>query len=126
MRLLVAPDQPRIDGTNLDFREEIMAQIFDKGDPRPKRKLRFNIEVTDKGSTSGTPLRQRRTFSNWRRIGTFTFDDAVVSYNGDFVIHFNHPTWRTDRNDPSTATRVNGRKVREYRLWLSLCCFCEH
>jgi hypothetical protein len=27
------------------------------------------------------------------------------------VIHFNHPTWRGDRNDPSTATRVNERKV---------------
>jgi len=27
------------------------------------------------------------------------------------VIHFNHPTWRNDRNDPSTATRVNERKV---------------
>jgi len=40
------------------------------------------------------------------------FDDAVASYNGDCVIHFNHPTWRDDRNDPLTATRVNGRKVR--------------
>ncbi len=28
------------------------------------------------------------------------------------VIHFNHPTWRDDRNDPSTATRVDGRKRR--------------
>jgi len=40
------------------------------------------------------------------------FDRAVVSYNGDFVIHFNHPTWRDDPNDPSTATRVKERKVR--------------
>jgi len=32
-------------------------------------------------------------------------------YNGDFVIHFNHPTWRQDRNDPATATRINGTKV---------------
>jgi hypothetical protein len=39
------------------------------------------------------------------------FDNAVASYNGDFVIHFHHPTWRRDRNDPSTGTRVNGRKV---------------
>jgi hypothetical protein len=26
------------------------------------------------------------------------------------VIHFNHPTWRGDRNDPATATRVDGRR----------------
>jgi len=112
MRLLIAPEQPRIEGEALDFRDEIMAQIFDKGDATPKRTLTFCIEVTDEGSTHGTPLAQRRTFTNWRRIGRLTFDNAVVSYNSDFVIHFNHPTWRVDRNDPSTGTRVNERKVR--------------
>ena len=111
MRLLVAPDQPRIAGEALDFRDEIMAQIFDKGDPAPKRKLIFHIEVTDEGSTQGTAGFQRRTFGNWRFIGKLSFDNAVASYNGDFVVHFNHPTWRDDRNDASTATRVNGRKV---------------
>jgi hypothetical protein len=30
----------------LDFRDEIMAQIYDRGDPLP-----FHIEVTDDGST---------------------------------------------------------------------------
>jgi len=112
MRLLVSPDQPRIAGEGLDFRDEVMAQLFDKGAPKAKRNLTFNIEVTDEGSTHGTPLRQRRMFRNWRQIGTLIFDDAVISSNGDSVIHFNHPTWRNDRNDPSTATRVNGRKVR--------------
>jgi hypothetical protein len=112
MRLLVAPEQPRIAGADVDFRDEVMAQIFDKGDPLPKRTLTFNIEVTDEGETSGPAIKQRRTFRNWRRIGSLTFDNAVISRNGDFVIHFNHPTWRTDRNDPATATRVNGRKVR--------------
>lgn len=112
MRLLVAPDQPRIEGTELDFRDEILAQIFDKGDPAPKRSLTFHIEVTDEGSTYGTPVFQRRTFKNWRRIGRLIFDNAVASYNGDFVIHFNHPTWRKDRNDPATATRVQRRKRR--------------
>jgi len=111
MRLLVSPSQPRIEGDGLDFRDEIMAQIFDKGDPIPKRSLTFHIEVTDDGTTAGTALRQRRTFRNWRSIGRLTFDNAIVSYNGDSVIHFNHPTWRSDRNDPSTATRVEGRKV---------------
>ena len=112
MRLLVAPDQPRIAGADLDFRDEIMAQIYDRGDPAPRRKLRFIIETTDDGESHGLPVRMRWTFRNWRPIGSITFDRAAASYNGDHVIHFNHPTWRKDRNDPKTATRVNGRKVR--------------
>jgi hypothetical protein len=112
MRLTVAPAQPRIEGAELDFRNEVMAQIYDRGDIRPKRTLTFNIQVTDDGETHGPPFRERRTFRNWRHIGTITFDRAVVSYNGDFVIHFHHPTWRDNQNDPATATRVNGRKVR--------------
>jgi hypothetical protein len=105
MRLLVAPEQPRIAGEALDFRDEIMAQVFDKGDPKPKRTLVFNVEVTDEGTTRGLPVFQRRSFKNWRRIGRMVFDNAVASYNGDFVIHFHHPIWRDDRNDPATATR---------------------
>jgi hypothetical protein len=111
MRLLVASDQPKIEGDGLDFRDEVMAQIFDRGDATPKRTLQFEIEVTDEGSTHGPGVYQKVTLNNWRRIGRLTFDNAVASYNGDFVIHFNHPTWRNDRNDPSTATRVNERKV---------------
>lgn len=112
MRLLVAPHQPRIEGSRLDFRDEIMAQIFDRGDPLPKRTLTFSIDVTDEGDTSGPAARERRTFKNWRRIGSLVFDNATISYNGDSVVHFNHPTWRVDRNDPATATRINGRKVK--------------
>jgi hypothetical protein len=111
IRLLVATDQPKIEGDALDFRDEVMAQIFDRGDTTPKRTLRFDIEITDEGSSHGPGVFQHVTFSNWRRIGQLTFDNAVVSYNGDFVVHFNHPTWRTDRNNPATATRVNERKV---------------
>lgn len=112
MRLLVADKQPKIEGDGLDFRDEVMAQIFDPGDATPKRTLTFNIEVTDEGSMRGPGVFQRVTFKNWRRIGRLVFDNAVISYNGDFVIHFNHPTWRADRNDPATATRVNEHKVR--------------
>ena len=112
MRLVVDAAQPRIPGEGLDFRDEILAQIFDAGDPIPKRTLTFHIEVTDEGSTKGPNFFQRRTFADWQRIGRLVFDNAVVSYNGDFVIHFTHPTWRDDRNDPSTATRVGERKVR--------------
>jgi hypothetical protein len=112
MRLRVSPDQPVISGDALDIRDEVMAQIFDRGDPVPRRTLTFTIDVTDDGQTSGTPFRVRRTFSNWHSIGTLVFDNAVVSHNGDAVIHFPHPTWRGDRNDPSTATRAGGKKVR--------------
>jgi hypothetical protein len=112
MRLLVAQDQPRIPGDRIDFRDEVMAQIYDRGDPTPKRTLTFTIEVTDEGRTTGPNVRERRTFSNWRRLGTMVFDRAVASHNGDAVIHFNHPSWRDDRNDPKTATRVGERKVR--------------
>jgi hypothetical protein len=112
MQLLVAPNQPVIPGEDLDVRDEVMAHIFDKGDPAPKRTLTFTINVTDDGKTTGTPFRVRRTFKNWKQIGTIVFDNAVVSYNGDAVIHFSHPSWRQDRNDPTTATRINGMKVR--------------
>jgi hypothetical protein len=112
MRLVVASDQPRIAGEALDFRDEIMAQIFDRGDPNPRRRLTLHIEVTDEGSTHGPNFFQRRTFAHWRRIGRMTFDNAVASYNGDFVLHFTHPTWRDDPNDPATATRVDEHKVR--------------
>lgn len=105
MRLSVAPSQPVLAAPEMDFRDEILSQIFDRGDPRPKRTLTFRIETSDEGVTRGTPLYQRRLISNWREIGTITFDDAVASYNGDFVVHFNHPPWREDRNDPATSTR---------------------
>jgi transposase InsO family protein len=59
MRLTVAPAQPRIEGAGLDFRDEIMAQIYDRGDIRPKRTLTFNIQVTDDGETHGPPFRER-------------------------------------------------------------------
>lgn len=111
MRLTVAAGQPRIDGEALDFRDEVMAHIYDPGDATPKRQLVFNIEVADVGVTKGLPIFQRRLISAWRTIGKITFTEAVVSYNVDFVLHFNHPTWRNDRNDPASATRVAGRKV---------------
>jgi hypothetical protein len=112
MRLRVASDQPRIEGAALDFRDEIMAQIYDKGDATAKRNLTFTIDISDTGATKGLPVYERRIISDWRTIGKITFTEAVVSYNGDFVLHFNHPTWRDDRNNPATATRADGRKVR--------------
>jgi hypothetical protein len=111
MRLVVDPDQPRIEGEELDFRDEVLAQIYEPDDPTPQRMLTFHIEVTDEGSVRGPRLFERRTFKDWRPIGKITFDKAVASFNGDHVIHFHHASWREDRNDPATATRVNERKL---------------
>jgi hypothetical protein len=105
MRLLVHPDQPRISGDHLDFRDEILAQIYDKGESLPRRKLTFTIEVSDQGHTTGLFVKHNN-IENWKRIGRIVFDEAVASYNGDFVIHFHHPPWRNRRNDPSSVARV--------------------
>jgi hypothetical protein len=111
IRFLPAPEQPRIEGEKLDVRDEVMAQIYNRGDPEPKRTLTFTIEVTDDGVTRGLPVYERRTFQNWRRIGRIVYDRAAPTHNGDYVLQFQHPTWRSDQNDPSTDTRVNGKKV---------------
>jgi hypothetical protein len=105
MQLTVDPAQPVVEGEGIDFRDEVMAQLYDRGDATPKRKLVFRVETSDEGVTRGLPVYQRREISNWREIGRITFDRAVASYNGDFVVGFSHPVWREDRNDPATATR---------------------
>ena len=106
MQFLVAEDQPVIPGDDLDFRDEIMAQIYDT----PRRSLKFHIETSDTGESHGPNALKRRTITNWRRIGSMTFDAAVVSYNGDHVFHPNHVPWRDDRNNPATAKvkRIGG------------------
>ena len=75
----MAPEQPRIEGEALDFRDEVMAQISDCGDAEAKRELTFHIELTDDGDTHGRPAFERRTFSGWRHIGKITFQRAVDS-----------------------------------------------
>lgn len=94
-----------VPGADLDVRDEVMAQIYDPGDPAAKRSLVYRIEMSDDGDTCGWLLYERRTIRNWRQVGTLTFDQATVSYNGDFVLAFNHAPWRVDRNDPSTVRR---------------------
>ena len=111
MRLMVAKDQFRIPGKGLDFRDEILQQIYRRPGRPATDTLRFDIEVSDDGETRGPPIFERRYIRDWRKIGTITFEDAVASFNGDCVLHFNHPTWRSHRDDPSSATRVDGRKI---------------
>jgi hypothetical protein len=110
MRLIVDENQPRIRGTSdpdrLDFRHEILQQIYPPDHPTETRTLTFHIECADEGHIKGLFV-QRGVFPKdaWKRIGRITFHEAVCSYNGDFVLHFPHPRWRTDRNDPQTTLR---------------------
>lgn len=113
MRLQASPGHSIVDED--DCRNEVLAHIFDKGNPVPQRTLCFDIAVSDTGKASGfalSPRGHRQTITHWRTIGKVTLTNAVASYNGDFVISFRHPTWRDDKNDASTATRQHGKKIR--------------
>lgn len=113
MLLKMVPGQPRIEGDQLDFRNEIYAHIFEPGNPEPTGSIDFDISVSDTGRSRGiTGLFQRVKVTGWRRIGRVMFTEAVASYNGDHVIHFNHPGWRDDTNDPATAIRSGEQRVR--------------
>jgi hypothetical protein len=99
---------------DLDVRDEILGRIYDRGDPTARRTLTFHIEVSDTGATRGL-LRLRRDITGWRRIGRIEFTEAAASYNGDFVLHYRHPAWRNDPNDPSSVVRNRRREARERR-----------
>ena len=80
MRFTVAPEQPVIAGDDLDFRDEIMAQIYDRGDATPKRKLVFRIETTDEGKTHGNAaIKEWREFNGWRAIGMMRYAVAAAT-----------------------------------------------
>lgn len=113
MRLQLEPGVPA-SGED-DVRNEVMGYLFDKGNPVPQRTLSFDISVSDTGKREGfalLPKGERQTITDWQTIGKVSFNNAVISYNGDFVIHFRHPLWRKDRNDPDSVLRKGGKKVR--------------
>ena len=112
MLLEMAPDQPRIQGDKLDFRDEIYAHIFKPGDTEPTGSIDFDISVSELGRTRGIPGFHRVEVTDWQRIGRVTITEAVASYNGDHVIQYHHPGWRDDKNDPSTAIRSGEERVR--------------
>jgi hypothetical protein len=113
MLLKMTPGQRRIEGEDLDFRDEIYAHVFkNAADRDPTGSMAFDIFVSDKGTRVGFPGFRRVTVTDWQKIGTLRFTEAVASYNGDHVIHFHHPGWRDNKNDPSTAIRSNERRVR--------------
>jgi hypothetical protein len=109
MRIVVDERQPRIPGEDLDFRDEVLAQIYNPGDSKKQHKLVFHIEVSNEGKTIGPAFLQRRKIKDWQRIGRLVFDEAVASYNSDFVIHFHHPGWRTKVDRHGSALRPASR-----------------
>ena len=96
---------PKIGGGDetADFRDEVLTQIYNRGVARPVRKLVFDIEVSNEGEVKGI-INKTIEGADWKRIGTIAFEDAVASPGADFVIHFHHPKWRLDRNDPKSES----------------------
>jgi len=109
MLLKMTSGQPRVAGGELDFRDEVYAHVAGNGG---RGSLAFDISVADGGERRGTNTFRRVIVPGWQRIGQVTFTEAVASYNGDHVIHFHHPGWRDDVNDPATAIRRGGQRVR--------------
>jgi hypothetical protein len=110
--LKMAAGQRRIEGSQLDFRDEIYAHLFNAGDQHPTGSIAFDILVSDQGKRMGFPGFRRVKVTGWQRIGTVRFTEAVASYNADHVIHFHHPGWRDNKNDAATAIRSNEQRVR--------------
>jgi hypothetical protein len=111
MRLTVAGNPPALGGEGVDFRDEILGILYNRGDDKPSgRHLVFDIEVSDEGEHRGFLLEWVEG-QIWTKIGTLTVTEAVASYNGDFVIHFRHPPWRNDRNDPTSVAHSELKSV---------------
>ncbi len=105
MRLTV-PDQSSY--VDADVRDEVLAHIYDRGDRTPRRSLVFDIAVANEGRRVGDLVTGREfVVTDWQTIGRLTFENAVVSCNGDFVLHFHRPPFRrigTTRRPPSAWT----------------------
>ena len=112
MQLRISNDQPRVGVGEIDLRDEVLMQLYPhhEATERPSGKIVFDIEVTDDSKRSGI-LATRRIFpSGWKNIGRIEFTEGAVSYNGDFVLHFPHPAWRKDRNEPKSKFRPTRSK----------------
>ncbi len=112
MMLKMAAGQRRIEGRELDFREEVYQHLFKPGDEEATGTMEYDIFVSDTAKRLGFPGFRKVVVSGWQRIGTMTFTAAVASYNADHVIHFHHPGWRDNKNEPSTAIRAGEQRVR--------------
>lgn len=109
MRLRIDQAHDRLGTPGLDFRDEVLSHIYDRGVRGPRRSLTFSIEVSDEGTAHGLFVR-RWNIRGWKRIGRIVCHEAVASYNGDFVVHFHHPPWRDAANDGlATSPRASER-----------------
>ena len=108
----MAQGQRRVEGKHLDFRDEIYGHMFNPGDTAPTGSMVFDICVSNYGRKTGPQGLTRVNVTDWQRIGTLRFTEAICSYNGDHVIQFHHPKWRDDRNDSQTYVRVREERVR--------------
>jgi hypothetical protein len=114
MLLKMSAGQRRVEGEELDFRDEIYGHIFKRPtDSDPTGFIDFDISVSDNGKRRGIPGFQRVKVTDWKRIGRLRFTEAIASYNSDHVIQFHHPGWRDDKNDATTAIRANEQRVRK-------------
>ena len=111
MMMKMSPGQRRVEGSSVDFRDEIYAHMYKSGASEPTGAMDFDIVVSSHGRKSGIPGLSRVVVEPWQKIGKVRFTEAICSYNGDHVIQFHHPGWRTDRNDPSTNVRVEEIRV---------------
>jgi hypothetical protein len=72
-----------------------------------KEPLIYNITLSNRGYTSG-PIFYRRAHIRWdeQPVGKLVFNQAFLSAPCDDQIHFRHPPWREQINDPSSTVRL--------------------
>lgn len=102
MKLTLDPslDTPG-DGEEQDVRLEIWRHLQTKGP------LIYDVTVSDDGRVIG-PAFLRKSFVHWDTapIGRIVFTEAILSQACDDQIHFQHPAWRNDVNDPTSSVRA--------------------
>ena len=84
-----------------DFRIAIKDYIEKRGE------ISFDILVANQGrkDTKTTLIQKTIVAEPWVKIGELRFEDAVTSRVCDAQLHFHHPAWRQNRNDPDSRVR---------------------
>ncbi|MBT8142027.1 MAG: hypothetical protein HKN88_09795 [Gammaproteobacteria bacterium] len=106
--MCLVPSEGHLTIDEEDFRDELLGHIYDKGNPVPQRTLCFDILVSNQGKEVGNAVTGSKfEVTDWHKIGKITLEDGVASHNADHVLHFTHPPWRNDRNDPDSVAKKN-------------------
>ncbi len=87
-------------GRGQDIRLEIWEQL------QRRAPLLYDITLSDEGHTEG-PDFLRKAIVKWDTtpVGKLVFTEAILSEPCDDQIHFRHPPWREDVNDPASSVR---------------------